>query len=178
MKDQIIARAAEAAFGRPLVTNVLRSMLVEAIVEAALDKEWKWCAADYAGWDFVHSDSTKLEVKQSAALQSWAKEGSRPTRSTFDIAPRTGSWVNGDRWVPGVRRYADIYVLAHHSVSDATADHREPKQWSFYVVPTTALPEGRSISLSRVQGIATAVPFGMLGKEVERVRIEVVELDA
>lgn len=46
--DEIVARVSNAAFGRPLVTNVLRGQVVEAIVASALEPEWTWCAADYA----------------------------------------------------------------------------------------------------------------------------------
>ena len=49
LKARIIASAAEAAFGRPCVNNVFRSVLAEAIVETALSDGWTWCSADW-GW--------------------------------------------------------------------------------------------------------------------------------
>ena len=168
-KDQIKDRAGEAAFGKPLANNVLRAIVVETMIDAALPGGWSWCSTDYASCDFRHSDGTRLEVKQSAALQSWSAPG-HASRSSFDIAPRTGEWHEGTRWVPGVGRNADMYVLAHHPVIDATADHREPMQWDFYVVPVSSLPATRSISLTRVRAICPSVAFADLAAEVERVR--------
>jgi hypothetical protein len=46
--DRIVATAASAIFDKALVTNVFRSMLVEAIVNEALRPDWYWCGADYA----------------------------------------------------------------------------------------------------------------------------------
>jgi hypothetical protein len=169
-RDQIVSRAAEAAFGKPLITNVLRSIIVETFVAAALPDEWDWCAADYAPCDFRHRDGIRLEVKQSAALQSWASAG-RVSRSIFDIAPRTGQWLDGGtKWVPGVGRNADIYVFAHHPVTDQSADHCDPMQWNFYVVLASELPERRTISLNGLTRLYTPVDFRMLARAVEQLR--------
>jgi hypothetical protein len=63
-KEDIAARASSMAFGKPLIMNILRAMIVETIVDSALSLDRKWCSTDYAGWDFEHSDLTRLEVKQ------------------------------------------------------------------------------------------------------------------
>jgi len=81
-KEDIVARASSMAFGKPLIMNVLRAMIVETIVDSALSLDWKWCSTDYAGWDFEHSDLTRLEVKQSSALQSWKTPKRAPRFST------------------------------------------------------------------------------------------------
>ena len=94
--DEIVAHAAKAAFGHARVTNVFRAILVEAIIDKALPVEWSWCSSDYASCDFRHEDGTRLEVKQSAALQSW--QTAKPSAPIFDIAPRTGYWLNGVEW--------------------------------------------------------------------------------
>ncbi len=78
-----------AAVGKPLVTNVLRGLLVEAMVAIALEPVWTWVAGDYASWDFEGPRGLRLEVKQSAARQSWADENVI-SKCSFDIAPRTG----------------------------------------------------------------------------------------
>ncbi|MBK8545700.1 MAG: hypothetical protein IPL62_20575 [Caulobacteraceae bacterium] len=62
------------------------------------------------------------------------------SKASFDIAPRTGEYVDGAAWVDGVGRNADIYVFAYHPVADPTADHREPTQWQFYVVLENTYP--------------------------------------
>lgn len=49
------------------MTNILRAMLVEAMIDVALPGNWTWYSAYYAGWDFISQDGVRLEVKQSAA---------------------------------------------------------------------------------------------------------------
>ena len=166
----IVALATHAAFGRPLVNNVLRAILAEAIVHAALGDGggWEWCSADWAECDFRHSDGTRLEVKQSAALQSWHQEGAKPSRPSFDIAERTG-FYRGSEWTAAPGRNADIYVFAHHPVTDATADHRDPEQWRFYAVAASALTQQKTISLTGIARLADAVDVEGLRTTVTRI---------
>jgi len=90
-----------------------------------------------------------VEVKQAAIRQTWTSQSpASPPR--FDIRPHSGSWAGG-RVVPLAGRYADIYVFAHHPITDASADHRDARQWQFYVVAASRLPSGkRTISLPKV----------------------------
>lgn len=158
-----MAKVADAAFGRPLVTNVLRAQLVEAMIALVLEPEWHWCGADYAPCDFERADGLRLEVKQSAARQSWSTD--KPSKAIFDVAARTGrNEVQG--WVEEYGRAAHLYVFAHHPRFDDTADHRDPAQWLFYVVPTTALPDVKQIALGPIKTMAEAVPIYMLAKTV------------
>lgn len=62
--DEVINQAVEAMFGKRLVTNVFRSMLVESMIAKVLGPAWNWCAADYASCDFERADGYPLEVKQ------------------------------------------------------------------------------------------------------------------
>jgi hypothetical protein len=165
MPESVVQLATQSAFGRPLVTNVHRSMLVEAMVALALQPVWRWCSADYASHDFVNEAGMRLEVKQSAALQSWNAQSRKISKSQFDIAMRTGEYI-GENWHAGLRRNADIYVFAHHPVFDGTADHRDPEQWNFHVVAESRLPNGRSIRLSRVQDIAPVCRLTGLADQV------------
>lgn len=153
-KNEIIATASAAIFGKPLVTNVYRSVIVEAIVAAALP-DWQWVSADYFEHDFVHSDGTRLEVKQSAMKQTWTTKG--PPRPSWDIAERAGIWQNGVDWVDRPGRNVDVYVLALHDVVDDTADHRDPAQWKFLVIPTFRLPAARTIGLGPALKLAAMV---------------------
>jgi len=99
----VVAAAAKAAFGKPLVTNVYRSIIVDAMVAAALGEAWKWCSADYAGWDIESPTGTRLEVKQSAARQSWLPSSAGYRPPSFDIAERTGRWRDGSTWIANCR---------------------------------------------------------------------------
>lgn len=58
----MIAKVCDAAFGKPLVTNVLRGQIVEAMVAIVLEPDWQWCGADYAPCDFERPDGWRLEV--------------------------------------------------------------------------------------------------------------------
>lgn len=165
----VIAKVSRAAFGKPLVTNVLRGQVAEAIVALALEPEWSWCSADYASWDFEQADGLRLEVKQSAARQSWST--TKPSKAAFDVAARTGYWENGTQWIAKTGRPAHIYVFAHHSIYDDHADHRDPSQWEFYVVPTGALPNVKRLALGTIKTIASAVPFTELAKKVSAIAL-------
>lgn len=165
-KEQVVARASHAAFGKPLVTNVHRSMLVEAMVAEILEPTWTWCAADYSSYDFHDASGIRLEVKQSAAMQTWNAGIGRASKSSFDIAPRTGEYVDGVVWREGTARNAVIYLFAHHPVADLTADHRDPAQWLFYVVLESALPAQNSIALSGVSKLTQPVVISDLCEKV------------
>jgi len=156
--DEIVRRTALAVFSKPLLTNIHRAVVAEAIVAAALEPEWEWCSADYASYDFRRGD-LRLEVKQSASLQSWNAATLKPSRCSFDIAERTGEWEDGVTWKPGAGRNADIYVFCHHPVVAPDADHRSPAQWRFFVLPEANLPKQKSLAPSIVERAATSVEW-------------------
>ena len=82
--------AASRSFGRPLIQNDFRAVVVEAIVDLALRPAgWGWCSGDWAAWAFEHGDKTRLEVKLSAALQTWAAPKT-VRQPRFDVAFRQG----------------------------------------------------------------------------------------
>ena len=145
---------------------MLRGLVSEAIVAAALEPEWEWCSADYSSWDFVRADRMRLEVKQSAVRQTWASDTAPPSRTSFDIAARKGRWEDGVTWVEEPGRHAQLYVFAHHAVGDASADHCDPAQWEFFVVPTSALPETKRISTVALRLIAEPCGFAALSRAV------------
>ena len=169
---EIRRRSCEAAFGQPLVMNVLRGLVVEAIVATALEPDWIWRSANYASWDFEAADGCRLEVKQSAVRQSWKAGPGTVSRCRWDIAKRTGRY-NQLGWVPAYERSADLYVLAFHSVEGELADHRDPAQWHFFVIPARALPEARSIGLESVRKITGASSYEGLAAEVARTSADV-----
>ncbi len=164
---EVVEKVSQAASGKPLITNILRGHVAEAIIALALEPEWAWCSADYAGWDFERSDGLRLEVKQSAVRQSWGTD--KPSKPSFDVAARTGYWEGGTRWIEKPGRAAHLYILAHHGIYDDSADHRDPFQWEFFVIPSGSLPDVKRISLGTVRSIATAVPISELGITVRSV---------
>lgn len=162
----VVAKATDAAFGRPLVTNVLRAQLVEAMIALVLEPAWHWCGADYAPCDFERADGLRLEVKQSAARQPWSTD--KPSKAIFDVASRSGR-NEAHGWVEEYGRAAHLYVFAHHPSFDDSADHRDPAQWQFYVAPTTSLPEVKQIALGTIKTLAETVPISKLAETVAAV---------
>ena len=77
-------------------------------------------------------------------------------RPSFAIPTKTGRW-EGPTWVAEPSRNAEIFIFAWHPVTDETADHRDPDQWLFYVVPETALPAQKTISLPVLGRLATPI---------------------
>jgi hypothetical protein len=149
--SDITTKVSVAAFGRPLITNILRGQVAEAIVAAALEPQWHWCSGDWASWDFER-EAVRLEVKQSALVQTW---GDKPTKSPrFDIRERHEWCGETNTWLPDKKRFAHIYLFALHS--DVTCpDHRDARQWTFYVIPTDRLPESQNhIALGSVKALA------------------------
>jgi len=107
--ETIITSAAQEAFGKPLVGNAIRSIISEAILNAALGDGWKWASGGWAKCDFIHQDGTCLEVKQSAALQIWHRPGDTPSKGQFDIAPRKGYYDDGSAWVDHIGRNTSMF---------------------------------------------------------------------
>ena len=163
----IRAKLAEVAFGSPVVQNDFRGVVSEIIVGFALAPEWKRCSENWSGWDFQHASGCRLEIKQSAALQTWAAP-KKPSPPRFDIGERSGYYF-GAEWVPQSGRHAQIYVFAYHPVSDDRADHCDSRQWEFHVVATSQLPPTKSISLNAVTGLSAAVRWSALRHTVEQV---------
>jgi len=167
--DDVVSLCSTAAFGAPIIVNNLRGLVAEAIVRLALSDEWRWCSGDWQAYDFVHADGTRLEVKQSAARQSWKAGPHNYGKPRFDIAARKGRY-DGATWIAEEGRNADIYVFALHSVVDESADQRDPSQWQFSVMPTTRLPENKTISVARLEGLCRFVGFTKLAEVVEGIR--------
>lgn len=131
----IRAKASDLAYGRPLIENSYRGLIAEIIVGEALGPQWRLCSGDWGGWDLEHMTGCRLEVKQSAALQTWTAP-KKPAPPTFDIREQTG-YYEGAAWIPQIGRQAHIYVFAYHPIQDESADHRDPRQWCFYILPSS-----------------------------------------
>jgi hypothetical protein len=168
--DEIRTKVSARAFGNPVIQNDFRGLVAETIVESALEPTWRCCSGDWLGWDFEHLDGTRLEVKQSAARQTWTAP-KRPSPATFDIRTRSGFYV-GNEWHPGVGRHAHIYVFAYHPLADTSANHLDSAQWVFYIVPATRLPPNKTIGLTRVTSLVSAVSWEALFVAVEQVRLQ------
>ena len=163
-------------YDRRIMNNVQRGDYVECMIACALGADWRLTSEagwDWAAWDIEHTASgARLEIKQSAARQTWDGESVRRRRNpSFDIGPRKGYWPkDGGPWVTDPGRPADVYVFAWHGEVDERADHRDAAQWRFFVVAERCLPTGqKSIGLSRLEKIAVPCSVMELGRTVEKV---------
>jgi hypothetical protein len=166
--DEIRAQLCAAAFGGPLISNIYRGLVAEIIVGAALGSEWQFCSGVWRGWDFEHPSGLRLEVKQSAARQTWTGTR-RAATPIFDIRARTGYFEGAD-WIADPRRFAHIYIFAYNPIMEESADHRDPRQWRFHVVAADRLPAGKTITLSKVALLSDAVPWISLRAAIENLR--------
>ena len=153
-------------YDTPVMNNVYRADYVECLIVFMLGTEWSltWTLGwDWAPWDCQHSSGARLEVKHSAARQSWDHETiSRRRAPRFDIATRTGYWTqDGSRWVDSLGRPADLYVFAWHDERrDGYADHRDTNQWVFFVVAEQDLPENLNhIGLTGLESTRCSVSY-------------------
>ena len=159
----VVARLTRRLFGSPLLRNSIRGELVEEMVAMALEPEWELCAGDWAACDLRQPRSgLRIQVKQSAARQSWHRSETVPGNPRFSIAEKTGRWEEGDKWVAEPGRNADIFIFAWHPHGGAAADHREPDQWLFHIVAESRLPPAKSISLAGIRALADPVAFAGL----------------
>ncbi len=110
--EDVVKRVTQTAFGNPLVTNVLRGHLVEAMIALVIEPEWKWCAGDYSSWDFERDDGVRVEIKQSAVRQTWDPPAHGRIYTSFDVKERTGRW-EGAIFIEEPGRAAHIYVFAY-----------------------------------------------------------------
>jgi hypothetical protein len=164
--NPLIARLTYRLCGAPLLRNSIRGELVEEMVGQALEPEWELCADDWGACDLMQVDGPlRIQVKQSAARQSWHADGSPRPRPRFSIAYKTGRY-DGLTWIAEHSRNAELFIFGWHWIADATADHREPAQWLFYVVPETALPAQASLSLAALARLADPVDYDTLRARV------------
>ncbi len=169
--ERLVARV----YDNPLISNVERGAYVECMIELALsDTRPPWSLTDtWAAWDLQQDETgARIEVKQSAALQTWTAVTPGNSPPSFDIAPRTGYYEDGGGgWVEPLTpsRFADLYIMAWHSERDPrVADHRRPDQWQFFVVPEHRLRSGqKQISLNPLARMAQPVTFEALVPAVE-----------
>jgi hypothetical protein len=165
----VYAAACAAAYGSPVIENSYRGLVAEIIVTTALAPDWHLCSAGWSGWDLQHVSGCRLEVKQSAARQTWAAPKKPPTPG-FGIPEKTGYYENGVTWTAQTGRHAHIYVFAYHPLVDETTDHRKASKWQFNVVPTSQLPSAKSISLVKLRSRSETVLWGGLKIAVEQAR--------
>jgi hypothetical protein len=93
--NEVAIRLAARLFDQRLIQNQFRSTYIEAMIEPYLVPDgWSYVGDGWSGWDFERGKD-RLEVKQSAAHQTWSEARNIQTRGAFDIAARTGYFFEG-----------------------------------------------------------------------------------
>ena len=165
--DEIVDRLTHRLFGRPIVQNDLRGAVAEEIVAGALEPDWKLCSEGWQAWDLENDGGVRIQVKSSAARQSWSGKPKRDVKS-FSIAPAKGRYLgDGCTYIKEPGHYAEIYILAWHPVKDESADQRDPAQWWFYVLGVGELPNTKTISQSVAHKRWSFVSYGGLKAAVD-----------
>ena len=166
-------RLVERVYNQPLIGNVERGQYVECMIELALSEiRPPWTLTEtWAGWDLEQRETrARIEVKQSAKVQTWTAMTPGSTSPSFVISPHTGYYMDGGAsWVEtGLMRHADVYIMALHSEANPDiADHRLPEQWQFYVVPADRFVEGqKTISLNPLLKLAEPCTYDQLASKV------------
>jgi hypothetical protein len=90
--EEITTRLMSRHFSSRIIQNDFRGIVLEEIVAAALEPDWTLCSEAWSGWDFVNQAGLRLQVKNSAARQSW--EG-RPSSGSFKIGAAKGLYKGG-----------------------------------------------------------------------------------
>jgi hypothetical protein len=148
--QEIIKELVDELYGQPIMSNLTRPIFVERLLVRLLKGDWRYVGGDWTGWDLENTSSlARIELKQSAARQTWTDGPTRmgkPTKPIFDIEERAGYFADGgSAWVNTPGRPADLYVFAWHPRFDPkdAVDHSDPEQWEFYLLPENHLPKGQ-----------------------------------
>lgn len=160
---EVIFSNIRSKFDVPVMQNNLRGLWVEVMISELLGCDWKHTGDDWAAWDIEGPNNVRIEVKQSARAQSWGISKKPPI---FSIAAAKGHYPDGTTYVENAtgRRFADIYIFAWHDGQD----QRQVSEWQFFVIDERQLPPSqKTLSLSRVKKLATAVSASGLRKEVQ-----------
>ena len=136
-------------FGQKLIDNNFRGPWTEYMVAEALGDECVVVSHSWHAWDLQlgNSEDTfpariRIQVKNTARLQTWHRPNGRLTNCQWMLKMRRKPYYF-DTYNPNVPcedygYMCDVFVLCHHPVEDPEiADHRDPNQWEFYVVPVT-----------------------------------------
>ena len=177
----VVERLMQRVYGQRLINNVERGAYVEHMVELVLGEQ-QWCLTwPWASWDLEleHRDRAnraRIEVKQSAARQTWHKRPKPPfpppSRGKFGINKPTENYYleDGTYEKTPLQRHADIYVFAWHPAVDLNeADHRRPDQWEFFVVPEECLPPEDGITPGRLNQLVKCCNYKELAENVDKV---------
>lgn len=165
-RSRCLDRLRDDLLATRIIENSLRGHLCEIMVAEAMGPECRLVSGGWHAWDLELGepgtpDFLRIQVKNSAALQSWHSEGSTPSECSFSLTYRARP-AFFERDNPGVPCephgfLCDLYVLCHHPETDPSiADHADPDQWLVYLVPTD--PKRGAITADEIERAEQRAP--------------------
>jgi len=153
------------------MSNALRGVLAEYIVGSALN-----CTnsprAEWDAYDLKTADGTRIEVKSSAYLQTWAQKQHSSIR--FDIGLKKAWDAKTNSSQKEATRSADVYVFSiFASTEKTTANPLDTSQWFFLACSSEFL--NREFGKQSSVGLASLeqkglkrILFDYLNDEIEK----------
>jgi hypothetical protein len=145
--QQLTDRYIKEFLGSPILDNTLRGYWLEVMLAEALGPRCRLVSAGWHLWDLQFGPSDRecparirIQVRNTAALQTWSKGVTSACQWILASRPAPAYFGRDHPHVPceSAGYLCDVFILAHHPGSDPTkADHRDPYQWRFFVVPVT-----------------------------------------
>lgn len=144
--DRIRTRLVTEFLSAPILENALRGYLCEAMLAEQLGPLCRITSHGWAPWDLeigprtgTCPDRIRIQVKNSARLQTWHAEGHPASDSLFNLTwrHRPSYWMRDAADVPCEEEgfLCDLFALCHHPVEDRTlADQTDPAQWQVYLL--------------------------------------------
>lgn len=125
-----------------LRANVTRGVLAEFLIAKAVGAQQSVREA-WDNYDVLAPDGTRIEVKSSAYLQSWAQR--EHSRISFDRLTGLEWDAKTNEWGDHRTVRADVFVFAVHTERDPDAyDALDVGKWEFYVVGAGAIREAQT----------------------------------
>ena len=147
--------------------NTERGVLAEFLVARAVGSSQR-VRVGWDNYDVLAPDGTRIEVKASAYLQSWAQK----KHSQLVFGRLSGLEFDASRNEFGTERRVrgDVFVFCVHTERDPAAyDALDVSKWEFYVVAADAVREARTrtVGINWVRNHAReAVPFAGLAAAI------------
>jgi hypothetical protein len=147
--------------------NTVRGVLAEFVVATAL-KQTDTRRKGWDNYDVESASGTRVEVKASGYLQSWAQ--AKHSRLDFGRVAARAWDENTNEFSAAAEVRADVFVFCVQTCKDPAAyDVLDVAQWDFYVVPARAvrLSGYKTVSISWVRQHADPVGYDELAAAIE-----------
>lgn len=170
MRDErtqaILERLQDGLLSARILDNTIRGLWCEYMVANALGDECQAVGLGWNAWDLQigRSDAEfpnriRIQVKNSARLQVWSRNGHR-SYCQFELKYRRKPFyfheLNNKMPCEDSGFLCDIYILCYHPIEDeAVADQLDVDQWLFYLAPVVG--PNAAVTASEVEWAAATL---------------------